>query len=100
MLPSLCAPPEPKADAGATGAEEEPAAAAAAAPLALAPLLLLLLLLLLAAPFAVVANRGSLYDGTLTKPEALPGLEEEEQAPSASASTAAIPSVKGVATLF
>jgi hypothetical protein len=39
-----------------------------------------------------------LYEGTFTKPAALAGLEEET--PSASASSAAIPSVKGVATLF
>ena len=97
---SAPAPPplEPKADAGATGTEEEPLALASPPPL----LLLLLLLLLPPAPEEVALNLGSLYEGTLAKPPgvaaaALPGLEE---APSASASSAAIPSVKGVAVLF
>ena len=112
---AAAAPLEPKADAGATGTEEEPATAtaAAAAPpapeLASPPLLLLLLVLPppeLAPPpsFALVAwNFGSLWEGTLAKlpgAAALPGLEEVEDAPSASASSASMPSVKGVAVLF
>ena len=77
--------------------------------LASPPLLLLLLVLPppeLAPPpsFALVAwNFGSLWEGTLAKlpgAAALPGLEEVEDAPSASASSASMPSVKGVAVLF